>query len=222
MFRVVRIELYGSILRALRWWKFILFILITGLFVIIVREDAVKSIHLNMYKLYAPPWGGYFMKPKISKINYLLPGDAKSRMIYLKYIFWSMLILFVLWFSVIYLIAFLTGGVSGVYAVKRLLCSDIILLLYCCICWICTAYESREKVKHAKKNKIRQVFLVITYGYSVFHVAFMHYILSGGWYIVSTVIAYLFILQLLRDTLTKIEMFDTSYESIKRPFKQSA
>ncbi len=222
MFRVVRIELYGSIIRALRWWKFILFLLLTGLFVIIVREDAAENVSLNFYKFYAPFWAGYFLKPKISKINYLLPGDAKSRMIYLKYIFWAMLILFILWFSVIYLIAFLTGGVSGLYAVKRLLCSDTILIVYFCICWIITAYSSKEKIKHMRKNKIRQVIFIISYSYSVFHVVFMHYILSGGWYIVSTVIAYLFILQLLRDTLSRIEMFDTSYESIKRPFKQSA
>lgn len=222
MFRVVRIELYGSILRALRWWKFILFLLITGLFVIIVREDAVKSVNLNMYKLYAPFWACHFLKPKISKINYLLPGDAKSRMIYLKYIFWSMLILFILWFGVIYLIAFLTGGVSGLYAMKRLLGSDIILITYFCICCIMTAYEVKEKRQHTKKNKIRQVIWGILFVYSLLHAAFMHYILSGDWYTVSIVIAYLFTILLLRDILSRIEMFDTSYESIKRPFKQSA
>lgn len=223
MFQSIMAELYGSIFRTLRWWKIALFVIITGIFAtVIIAESKGIEPNLLLYKFYAPFWTRYIIKPKISKLNYLLPGDEKSRMLYLKYFYWGILFLFILWFCIIYLIAFMTGGIDALYALKRLFCEDIIYFAYLCIFYIMTIYESKIKNKKTRKDNMKMVLIMLTVFYSLSHAILFYSFLSGGWYLISTVLSYLFIIQFVRRTFSQIKNFDTSYEGIRKPLKQSA
>lgn len=209
------IEFYTELISTLRWWKILIFLLLSiGLVVTFADKN-----DFNIWQFYVPSWVGQLIRPRISKLNYLLPGDAKSRTSYLFYSSVGLTLFFVLWYAAAHGINIILGNYDLTHALLKLSCEDLLIIILFVSGNIGTSFLTK-KVK-TKENKIKMTLMIILLIFPAIHVAVLVRILHGVWYVAATLLSYLCCLPFCSYAFLDIKNYDTSYENIKKPVKFS-
>ncbi len=219
-------EYYSSIRRMLKWWRILIFLLVSVMLVFAFAERNDENMY--MYMIGCVPVLSISAAPKINRLIYLLPGDKVSRT---KYLLYSTLITFLLisiWVMSIFTINVIRGSLGIILALKMFFCEDLIFILWFCICLLGVGCSNQYKklqteFKKEKKTKISAISLTITYlclCLPLIFLVFISNLISGFWYITAAVLSYFCYIPYLFHSYNNVKTMETNYENIKRPLNQ--
>lgn len=221
MYRVGILEFYKDMIKSLRWWKITFFILLTLCLIVINIQRREKDYSLYIISFYIPMWVAIMFKPKVSKLNYLLPGDSKSRIAYLKCSLFCILLFFILWYSIVYFINIIYGSYGISYALQKLFCTDLFIFIFIALYQISTSYLTKMNSTMRKTDNRNVTIITLLSIYPTSHAVLLTHFLHGYGYVISVLVSYICTVLSFYFALSVINNLDTSYENIRKPVKQS-
>ena len=228
--KIAIFEYFTELRRSLRWWMVILFLIITVILVMVERDtDGFTTRLYHFYFLYLV---AYTCKPRIRKINYLLPGDPGTRARYLIAAAMIKTVLFTFWYGIIYSINIILGDFGIGYLIRNLFGRDLLLILIVSVYTSGAAYinlqtetanrgvkDKSDKFQRTRKEKLQLTVVILLACIATTNAAILSNYLKGFWFVASVVLSYLCVIPILFWCKASIENMNTCYENIRKPQK---
>lgn len=216
MFKVVLLETMGNIRKTFRGWRLVLFLILSLLIfsMDIIYEDTGE---FNLTKFYITTWICSWFRPKVTKLNYLLPTNNRDRVKYMLSSIACCVLTVTIWYSIIYLIHVLIGNYSMVEAVSKLFCMDLFFIVLITIYLANTSYIGR--ITHKVGEKVKLIIGSILLLLVALMVTYISPSLKGLQLIGFTLFTYVCLIPCIMYVYRELKDMDTSYEKIKQPIK---
>ncbi|MDF2952037.1 MAG: hypothetical protein K0S18_1620 [Anaerocolumna sp.] len=202
----------------------ILFLPLIILFIIVINLMRVEGD--TFYVIYFFIYSHYFIRPKISKIHFLLPMDNEYRKMYMYFKSSAFIVLFFLYFLISHSIAVLFGGYELSLAMKMIFCEDIPFFMVHSIYILNNGIEKHganilftKKDKKTGKNKSIYVLGVIAMSLPLLHEAGFSKWLPDSWYFLATIVSYICGLYSICLSYKLFKESDVNFEKLRNPRK---
>ena len=198
-----------------RGWRLVIPILFTLLVVIMSLTNGEDE--LSQFVILYFLWTTLSMRPKLNKLNYLLPGDEKDRFHRILLRCLAVFLYNMLWYGIFLSIMVLFSEYHYVDELVDLFCEVLPLLITYTSFSINSAYNPlnfQDPWFHRHK-KMYIISLVLSYT-TIFIALGLTDLLNGLWYVIYTAVAYIGASSVLYWQIKIIQNTDLSFENIRK------
>jgi Na+-transporting methylmalonyl-CoA/oxaloacetate decarboxylase gamma subunit len=220
MFQVAIIESIYDIKKMFAGFK-IIFLFLIVLFIVIINSSKIEGNNLHMIYLYM--YSRYLIRPRISKMHFILPIDQQYLKMYLYLKGFSFIILLILAYVISHSIIVAFGGYDLLHALKYFMCEDIPFLLCQVIFIIYISVDSKGStlainVANKKKNRW-YVMAGICILLPMIHELGVFRNVATVWYAIITFLSYICAIYNIKFSIILYKDCTIDFEKLRNPRK---
>ncbi len=182
MFKSGLIEYFFELKSTVRHWRLVgLVCLMLSMMVASFEDNGIRVL-----QFYFTIWTFAIIKPKVNRLNYLLPSDSKIRALNLLVKNLGATLFILLWYFLVYAINVMLGGYHIKDALQKLLCDIYPIVILFASYSLLSSYDMKGVKTNLRSNIIIGVVMI----FATLHIVLFSQTLTGVWYVISTIAAY--------------------------------
>jgi hypothetical protein len=217
MFRIVLKELFIDVRSVFRGWYRLLVIFFLAILVGVSISG--EKYLVNLYLMYFIMMINALIKPKLNKIQYLLPSDAGDRQKYIIFKCLGILVIYILIYTAAYTMNVFLGKYSVLGVVRNLFLQSIPFVVAYSFSDIASGYNMSNNQFKKVFHKHPYVMMFLTLIIPMLHGTLLSQWEAKSWYFISAIIAYIVSFYGVYLHIRMLKHVDTSYDNIKKVAK---